>query len=225
METAPREGLLVSLEGISGCGKTYLSAKLHAALKEFPTTCVQEIAERRGDGLDLRIIALLHHSQDRFFRMGAPLTETFLLQALKMYDFEALIAPVLTQGSVVIEDRSLDTIAVYQALMLWPQQQERWLGTAQTLYEQAAHWRRPPDVTFLLEDDFDTALARAQQRSTRRFNVDEVTVLRHAAGLYEAYATCYQSRIVRIDRRVLSEEALLQRICQEILARWQHRGG
>lgn len=215
--TSAHESILISFEGISGCGKTYFIGKLHTALKDLPTTSVQEVTDRRGDGLDLRILSLLSTSQDRFFRTGAPLTETFLLLALKMYDFEACIAPLLAQGGMVIEDRSIDTIAVYQALLLWPQQQERWLTTAHLLYEQAAQWRRPPDITFLLEDDFHTALARAQQRSGRRFNQDEVTVLQHAAALYDAYAAHYQQRIVRLDRRVLSEDAMVQAIRQEIL--------
>src|SRR5579884_2812853 len=179
METTQRDGVLISLEGISGCGKTYIVTKLQASLREIPLTFIKEVADRKGDGLDLRIITLLSNSQDRFFRMGAPLTETFLLLALKMYDFEAMISPTLTQGGIVVEDRSIDTIAVYQSLLLWPHDQERWLAAANTIYDQATAWRRPPDITFLLEDDFNTALCRAQQRSKRSFNSDEVTVLRN----------------------------------------------
>ena len=219
MSATQHNGVLASLEGISGSGKTYFIAKLQQALRDSSPTFIKEVADRQGDGLDLRIITLLTNSEDRFFRMGAPRTETFLLLALKMYDFEALIAPALARGDMVIEDRSLDTIAVYQSLLLWPHHQERWLETANTLYDQAARWRRPPDITFLLEDDFDTALRRAQMRSQRAYNSDEVAILRSAADLYSAYADCHQPRIVRLDRRSMSDEAILQAICQALCAR------
>lgn len=212
MDTTQHDGILASLEGISGCGKTYFVAKLQAALKETPTTFIKEVTNRQGNGLDLRIITLLSNSEDRFFRMGVPRTETFLLLALKMYDYEALISPTLAQGGIAIEDRSLDTIAVYQSILLWPHNQERWLETANMIYDQATHWRRPPDITFLLEDDFDMALVRAQQRSKRTFNSDEVAILRNAATLYDAYADYHQPRIMRLDRRSMSDDAIIQAI-------------
>lgn len=217
------QGLLVSLEGISGVGKSYCISKLQASLRDLAPSCVKEVMDRQGDGLDRRIIRLLTDSEDRFFRMGAPITETFLLLSLKMYDYEALIAPILAQGGIVIEDRSLDTIAIYQSLLLYPAEQDCWLLSANTLYDQASRWRRPPDLTFLLEDDFDMALSRAAQRAKRPFNRDEVGVLEHAAMLYDTYAACHQPRIVRLDRRVLSEEELVSIICQQIRAR--HRNG
>ncbi|MEO6890602.1 MAG: thymidylate kinase [Ktedonobacteraceae bacterium] len=221
----PHNGIVVSLEGISGCGKTYFVAQLQQALGTPSPVCIQEVADRQGDGIDLRILTLLGGSEDRFFRMGTPRTETFLLLALKMYDYEAVIAPALAQGRIVIEDRSIDTIAIYQSLMLWPHDQSQWLTTARTLYEQATRWRRAPDLTFLLEDDFTTSVGRAQQRSQRIYNADEVTVLHNAATLYDAYAACHQPRIVRLDRRVLSNEAIIQTIQETIRARQHEKGG
>lgn len=111
------QGVLCSLEGISGVGKSYLAHILKEVMVDVPVTFVSEVVDRHGRELDREIIAVLAASKDRFFRGGKPLTETFLLLALKMFDFETCIAPFLAEGHVVIEDRSLDTIAIYQALI------------------------------------------------------------------------------------------------------------
>src|SRR5258706_55721 len=111
-------GFLVSLEGISGAGKTYFTKKLTAMLDDKTTRFVSELSERSGKGLDSQIISVLHHTGDRFFRSGMPLAETFLLLALKMADYEAHIADALQRGLTVVEDRSIDTVAIYQAILL-----------------------------------------------------------------------------------------------------------
>src|ERR1700692_3043666 len=125
MENRASRGSICSLEGISGVGKSYLIQALRPALADLPVTFLSEVVDRTGQDLDRDIIALLAKRGDRFFRSGKPLTETFLLLALKMCDYETRIAPALAQDRIVIEDRSLDTIAIYQALILYPDSLEQ----------------------------------------------------------------------------------------------------
>lgn len=221
MDETKKRGVLCSLEGISGVGKTYLAQVLREAavgMVDGPVTFVSEVVDRDGCDLDRQIITLLAASGDRFFRGGKPLTETFLLLALKMFDFEARIAPLLAEGHVVIEDRSLDTIAVYQALILHPGQPDRQLETAQGIYALAASFRQPPEVTFLIEECFEVALARVEQRDERTLSADEVGVLQQAASLYTRYAHAHPSRMVPLRRYHDSNTALLRLMWERLLA-------
>lgn len=215
-----QHGLLASFEGISGCGKTYLIKALMPTFSPESTTLLTEVVDRKGSTLDREIISLLAASKDRFFRSGKPRTETFLLLALKMFDYEACIAPALAQNHLVIEDRSIDTIAIYQALLLYPEKSiEQQLEVAHEIYDLAARWRRTPDLTFLIEDSFDIALKRVEQRGGQRLAADEILVLQRAARLYTCYARTYPSRFMTLNRQVLSREELLQTIRDRLL--WQ----
>lgn len=207
-------GRLISFEGISGTGKSYLTTALKSRLSDLPTTCtfVTEVGDRQGQDLDRDILALLSTSGDRFFRGGRPRTETFLLLALKLFDDEARVAPALAQGHLVIEDRSIDTIAIYQALLLCPGSLDQQLELANEIYALASRWRSPPDLTFLLEDRFERALERVEQREGHQLTADEVAILQQAASLYTLYARDHPSRIVSLNRQELSTEELLQTV-------------
>lgn len=218
MQQPDIRGVLCSLEGISGVGKSYLAQILKEMMVDVPVTFVSEVVDRSGHELDREIIALLAASGDRFFRGGKPLTETFLLLALKMFDYEARIAPLLAEGHVVIEDRSLDTIAIYQALILHPGQLERQLEVAQEIYALAASFRQPPQVTFLVEECFEVALARVEQRDGRILTADEMGVLQQAARLYTRYAREHASRIVPLNRQHLSNTTLLRTMWESLQA-------
>jgi dTMP kinase len=209
-------GLLVSLEGISGSGKTYLANRLRMSLDSATTAFVSELSDRRDGGVDRRIIEVLHHKGDRFCRLGMPVSETFLLLALKMADYETHIAEQLRRGHVVVEDRSIDTVAVYQAVVLAPDNPQMQLELAQKIFTLAAGWRRPPDVTFLLADDFETCVTRAETREQPAFNLDERRLLQGVSSLYAQYALQQGERVILLDRRLLDEQSILSRMTAEI---------
>jgi len=214
-------GILASLEGISGCGKSYFVSKLREEFRDTNVTFIVEVSDRTGEKLDQRIIEALSQTNDRFFRVGVPRTETFLILALKLFDYETAIVEALKKGAIVIEDRSIDTIAVYQSIMLCPGQPDRMLDTANDIYKLAAKWRRPPDITFLIEDDFATAIGRAQTKLGRTFTDDELDILRNAACVYAGFASRHSKRIVRLDRRKMSERQIVQKIKRNIIAKAQ----
>ena len=205
-------GFLVSLEGISGSGKTHFATQLGSELAHDKFIVLSELSDRTSEHLDGLIIRALRHSRDRFFRMNLPLSETFLLLALKMYDYEATIAPALAAGLTVVEDRSIDTIAVYQAIMICSEGLEERVSVANEIYEIAAKWRRPPDLTFLLVDNFEKVIRRAASRAGVDFHPDEIEVLRAAEALYSRYAQEYPNRIVTIDQAVLTNDQVIERI-------------
>ncbi len=221
---SPRKGIQVSLEGIGGCGKFFFLSKLRDELQEALVTVVDEIEDREAHGFDQEILALLRKSGDRFFRSGYPCADTFLLLALLCHDDQRYVAPALASGQIVLEDRSVDTVAVYQALILHPSaNDDALLEEAHRLYTLASQWCHVPDLTFLLTDDFTTCAQRAQQRSAEAYPPEELALLRRAYLLYEHYARAHPQRIISLDRRTMENEDILTLMRETILARYQER--
>ena len=113
----PGRGLLVSVEGVSGTGKTYLTNRL---LGDNPciaagAVVIDEFSRRprRGDlGRDLLHALIDAAAGDPLLRGGRPAAETLMLLAIKAHDYEAHCPPALAQGRVVLEGRSLHCVAV-----------------------------------------------------------------------------------------------------------------
>lgn len=211
------QGVNVSLEGISGCGKSYILHKFREIVDDLPVTFINEVEDRDSGAFDQGIIVLFKMCADRLFRTGHPRAETLLLMALKVYDAEEDIVPALAAGHIVVEDRSIDSVAVYQAVILHPGEPERQLTMANRLYQFACQWRTPPHVTFLVQDDFVTSIERAQQRLAYTFTPGEVALLREIETVYDCYAQCHQERIIRLDRRRMEVDEIIHTIRKTIL--------
>jgi dTMP kinase len=211
------QAINVSLEGISGCGKSYILSKLRERLADLPVTFIEEVEDRESRGLDQGIIALFKKHADCFFRSGHPQTETLLLMALKAYDAEVNVTPALAAGHIVIEDRSIDSVAVYQAVILHPGEETRQLEAAHRIYHATCQWRMAPHMTFLIQDDFATSIERAQRRIAHTFAPNELALLREIAALYDRYALCYQERIICLDRRHMDVDDIVQTIRKTVI--------
>ena len=92
------KGTLISLEGISGTGKTFYRKKLEEEYKDNNGIIfIKEIFDEAQKGLNSKIFSALYHTEDRFFNMGVPLTETMLLLSI---NHQSLIA---TKANRVVE--------------------------------------------------------------------------------------------------------------------------
>lgn len=209
-------GLLISFEGISGVGKTYITNLLMKESNIANLVTISELSDRKQVGLDTLIVDILRSVNDDFFRTGHPITETFLILALKMHDYEKGIKSALEKGKIVIEDRSIDTIAVYQSILLHPNNSSLWLETAEKIYSVGAAWRKSPEITFLLYDDFNKTVRRAEERNGRLYADDEIELLFAAYNLYFEYSHLYKERFHLIDRNILSESETVSYISKVI---------
>jgi dTMP kinase len=132
-------------------------------------------------------------------RGGRPAAETLMLLAIKAHDYEAHCLPALAQGRIV-----LHCIAVYQALILHPDDNEQAFAEMLAILSTAAQWQPLPDLTFLVTDDPAEAAERAGQRDVRPFGTEYRHVHHRAAALYEQAAAHAPGNIVVIDRRQLA---------------------
>ena len=205
----PGRGLLVSVEGVSGTGKTFLTRRLleeHSGIAAGAVV-IDEFSRRpRGGDLGHDLLRTLTDAAagDPLLRGGRPAAETLLLLAIKAHDYEAHCLPALAQGRIVLEGRSLHCVAVYQALILHPDDDEQAFAEMLAILDNAAQWRPLPALTFLVTDDPAEAAARAEKRDGRPFSEEYRRTHHRAAALYDQAAAAAPGNIVVIDRRQLA---------------------
>ncbi len=222
MTVAASTGLRwVTVEGLNGVGKTYLAGRLAAGLGAG-CRLISELTDLGGDQLAGQVIAALTRAGGTFLRTGHPLTETFALLALKVLEYEQ----AGTDGadvSVIVEDRGVDTVAVYQAAIL---AQDRPPDAAaevvRRVHETAAMWRPKPDLTLLLVDDFDTCLDRYAARLGTPVSAADRQLLATVARLYAELVGAEPDRITVVDRAGRSAQdtlAEMQAHCRALMER------
>jgi dTMP kinase len=149
-------GLLITFEGIDGCGKSTQARLLTAYLKKLHADVIL-LREPGGTAPSERIRRIL---LDPKLTITAP-AELFLYEAARAQVTEELILPALRQGKVVICDRYFDSSTAYQGY-------GRGLG-AQLVerLNRIATGGLNPDLTIVLDVDYDTALARRGKKADR----------------------------------------------------------
>jgi dTMP kinase len=217
-----RDGLLVSVEGISGVGKTHLTTLLLDRLPDkYRPLLIQEFSQRTGSGghdlgRDLLRSLIDAAGGDHFLRGGHPGTETLLLLAIKMFDYEAQAVPTLRRGRLVLEGRSIHSTAVYQSLIANPHDDGVAYRHAHDILALAERWRPLPDLTVLLTDDVDIALQRAERRDGTAYTAEQRQLHRRAAALFERLAEADPARVPVVDRRLLGPDEAIARMAKLI---------
>lgn len=203
--TGSNRPLWVSLEGRNGVGKTHLAALVSAGLGK-DCLALAELTDNHPDSLPARIIATLSGG-DPFLRGAAPMTETLLLAALQVHRHET----TPPAGLWVLEDRGPLTVAVYQAAVLQPHDDDAALVTARRILAAITDWRPLPQLTVLLRDDPQACLRRFALRIARAASPDEIRLMTRASDLYDRLAPEIPGLTV-LDRRGHTDTATAQQI-------------
>lgn len=207
-------GALVSVEGINGVGKTYLTGRVVELLDDEPLNLDGFSRQHHGrSGLGGGLLRALYAASagDPFLRGGTPMAEALLLLAIKRHDLD-LIIPALSAGRAVVEGRSVDTTAVCHGLLWHPKEPDAALKTALALLHLASAFRPLPDLTILVTDDVAHAVNRAQIRDARTFTPEETRFMRDACALHEQLAASDPARYRILDRRHLDQYAATEQI-------------
>ena len=145
-------GLLITLEGIEGSGKSTQAKLLHANFKKHNLP-VELTREPGGTRIAETIRQILLNDENSDIR---PLTELLLYEAARAQHVDEIIKPALLSGKTVISDRYVDSTTAYQgAGRSIP------LQTIQTLHEIATQgiW---PNLTLVLDVPIKEGLKRVQ---------------------------------------------------------------
>jgi dTMP kinase len=208
-------GCFITLEGVDGCGKSSLAARLGAWLKSRRQQVVLTF-EPGGwsQGQLLRRFIL-----DIPFR--SPRSEFFLFLADREEHVTEVVSPALREGKWVLCERYSDSTQVYQLMSRVVRLErakkpdpektamERWLREC----------RFPvPDLTFYLRVSLEKLMERLAQRGTRdRFESKGREFMEDLILGYEALAEA-ESRILPLNAS-LSEEEVFQEAKEIILRR------
>lgn len=182
--------MFISFEGIDGSGKSTQARLLADALRAdgHAVTLTREPGGSPGAEEIRRLV--LEGDPDRW----SAETETLLFTAARRDHLERTIEPALAAGHVVITDRFADSTRVYQGLTRGDLRE-----TVDRLH--ALMIRREPDLTFIIDIDPATGLARAKGRQTAEERFEDFGLamqIRMRAG-FSALAREFASRCRVVD--------------------------
>lgn len=214
----PDAPLWVSIEGINGVGKTSMARATAAALGARGVL-LDELTDQASDALSEKVIAALGRDGDLFLRTGHPVVETLALLALLVRKTERLAVRDLTGVDVIIEDRGVDSVAVYQAAILCSQcaltQPEM---VARRILSDARRWRGLPDTTVLLTGDPAVCARRFGDRTGRPLAPEDLQLIEVIDGLYRTLAVEDPERYVILDVSDLSLQESVEVVQETVTA-------
>ena len=194
-------GIFITFEGLDGSGKSTQIARLTETLGARGLD-VMATREPGGTGIGQRIRSILLDSETAAL---SPLAELALMFADRAQHIDEVIEPALRAGKIVICDRYTDSTEAYQGF-------GRQLGSqlVLNLHRELCHdlW---PDLTLLLESDFDSSLVRARNRnqssqsSESRFESEDAAFFRRVQQGFEQIAARELVRVTRIPSAAIQQ--------------------
>lgn len=181
-------GLLVTLEGGEGAGKTTLQA---AVLDRLTRAGYAALGTREPGGTTLgqTLRDLLLHQEDL-----AIATELLLYAADRSEHVSTLIKPAIAAGKIVICDRFTDSTVAYQGYGRGLN-----LTTIHQLNQMATQGLQP-DLTLWLDLPVEVGLQRARTRQAAKLDRLERATLDFHDRLHEGFATLASQHPERIHR-------------------------
>ncbi|MFC4651916.1 dTMP kinase [Lactococcus nasutitermitis] len=185
-------GILISLEGPDGSGKTSLLKEL---VPELQTMKREILTTREPGGVklaeEIRQIILKPENTEIDAK-----TEMLLFAAARRLHLQLKVLPALREGKVVIMDRFIDSSVAYQGF-------GRELGTTVVdwLNDFATDGIKP-DLTLYLDIDTDAALERIMNNradEVNRLDLERVEMHRKVRQGYLKIVEAEPERFVKID--------------------------
>ncbi len=196
-------GLLVSLEGIDGCGKSTQMELLQNKLSQKNISFIS-VREPGGTAAGEGIREVLLQTS---YAITAE-AELLLYMAARAELSRQVIIPALTEGKLVLCDRFTDSTLAYQG----------YGGGMDLRWIDQLNWRatgsRLPDLTFLLDLSLEEAAARRGNNSDRMEKKDLSYHIRVRQG-YLDIARREPERMIVLDAAV-SEDKLATLLWQEL---------
>ncbi|NCN45219.1 MAG: dTMP kinase [Candidatus Pacebacteria bacterium CG10_big_fil_rev_8_21_14_0_10_36_11] len=145
-----KRGILISLEGGEGGGKTTQVLKLKENLEAVGREVVS-VREPGGTVISEQIREIVLSAKNKGITDA---TEVLLFQAARAQIYREVVIPALNAGKVVIMDRTRDSSVVYQGMVR---------GFGRKMIESLndiSTKKITPNLTLLLDVSVDTGLAR-----------------------------------------------------------------
>ena len=184
-----RAGLLVSIEGGEGAGKSTVRQALHELLESRGF----EVVSTREPGGTVVGESIRELLLDPAGRLAAE-TELLLMFASRAQLVRAVVMPALARGAAVLADRFTDASFAYQG---------GGRGIAMGVIAELERWAAvvKPDLTFLLDVDVAVGLSRARSRGAQpdRIESEQVEFFERVRAAYQARAAAEPQRFHAVD--------------------------
>ncbi|HOK43890.1 MAG TPA: dTMP kinase [Thermoclostridium caenicola] len=185
------EGIFITFEGNDGSGKTTQIRLLADYLKQRGLE-VLILREPGGTSIGEKIRDILLDNSNQGM---CAVAEMLLYAASRAQLVSTIIKPALAENKAVICDRFVDSSMAYQGI-------GRGLGTEKVwMVNQLAIDGCLPDITFFMDVDADTAMARrnAKGEEADRIESEDMVFHRRVYSGYLELAKSFPDRIRRID--------------------------
>jgi len=203
----PKKGKYVTFEGINGVGKTFVLSNF---IKLFQSDRFFLVDENLSN-FSARIMEALNND-DPFFRSGNTFAEALCWYAIDIVEYKNKIENALNQNRIVLQDRGVDTTAVYAAITLSQELNRDVLEIYLELQKIRENIGAIPDLTFILIGDVDLCIDRIEKRDNRVYSQEEREFLREVDKLFKVISKLDNPRIKVIN----CDNKNVSRICQEI---------
>ncbi len=186
-----QRGVLITFEGIDGCGKSTLARGLADVLRQHSFDVVLT-KEPGATGVGTKIRTLVQEEREEI----SPVAEALLFAADRALHIDQVVRPALHEHKMVISDRMADSSRVYQGCAR---------GVDRDRLEHVTEWVMDgtvPDLTFFVELSIDEAGDRMKNRKNpSRFEQEARDF--HTAVL-EGYNALYAGKehVLRLDGRM-----------------------
>ncbi len=183
-------GVLITFEGIEGCGKTTQARLLVDALRKAGRD-VLAVREPGGSAIAESIRAML---LDPANTAMSPLAELLLYEAARAQLIAEVIRPALDRGAIVVCDRFYDSTTAYQGA-------GRGLRNVDfTTLNRLATGGLTPDLTLFIDIPVEIGLARAKNGAEGdRIEREPAEFHNRVRQGFQAIAAAESNRVRRLD--------------------------
>jgi len=204
-------GLLITLEGVEGSGKTTQRLRLAASLR---ARGVEVVETSEPDGTPLGVAAV-RAVIERDGPPPTPLAQTFLFMAARQQHVAHVIRPALDRGAMVISDRYTDATLAYQGYAQGVDLHI--IRELNALATGGVH----PDLTLVFDLDPAVGIGRIRGRQLDAFEKMDLTFHRRVREGYLEIARADKSRVLVLpaDRDPDALQADIARAVGELLDR------
>jgi len=202
------KGLLITLEGIDGSGKStaarHIASRLYDLMPEQRLVFTAEPTNSEA-GKILRAQLSRPTEDSEVLSSAMVMEELFLFMADHADHLARLVDPSLKEGAIVISDRYADSTAAYQGVTLRGIVPDpvQWI---RSIYSP---WNLPPDRTLLFALDPSLALQRLRSRKEQE-KFERLRFLQEVDSNFQRLAAQEPERFVLIDASVDAELAATQ---------------
>jgi len=196
-----KRGVLISIEGIDGSGKSTLSKNLFAVFTQNAYDVVLT-REPGGTPFGLQVRQLIIQRD----LPHCPKAQYLLFAADRAQHFEEVVMPAIRTNKIVISDRLSDSSLAYQCYGN---------GLSIDMVQQINQWTMSnikPDITIYVRVPLEIALERVMQRNAEITSFEKKEFLEKVLNGFE---TVYKNRtdVIQIDgtqsSKIVTEKAFI----------------